>query len=105
MHNAMAEDMYKSQAEALAPGGNLSPEGAAELKEMAEKMGIQVRRAPFLGTPPRGATHTDDVLLSPGALKRKKLCLLLVRWVPQPQLALTVVWLCDARRSCCNPKS
>lgn len=39
----MAEDMYKSQAEALAPGGNLSPEAAAELKEMAEKMGIQAR--------------------------------------------------------------
>lgn len=43
VHSAMAEDMYKSQAEALAPGGNLSPEAAAELKEMAEKMGIQAR--------------------------------------------------------------
>jgi hypothetical protein len=36
----MAEDAFKSQAEALAPGGNLSPDGAEQLNKMAEKMGI-----------------------------------------------------------------
>ena len=45
VHTEMAEDAYKAQAEAIAPGGNLSPEGAAELKEMAEKMGISEEKA------------------------------------------------------------
>lgn len=45
VHSEMAEDAYKAQAEAIAPGGNLSPEGAAELKEMAEKMGIAEEKA------------------------------------------------------------
>lgn len=45
VHTEMAEDAYKAQAEAIAPGGNLSPEGAEELKEMAEKMGISEEKA------------------------------------------------------------
>lgn len=45
VHSEMAEDAYKAQAEAIAPGGNLSPEGAEELKEMAEKMGISEEKA------------------------------------------------------------
>jgi hypothetical protein len=40
VHSAMAEEAFKAQAEAMAPGGNISPEALAELKEMAGKMGI-----------------------------------------------------------------
>jgi hypothetical protein len=40
VHQGMAEEAFKMQAEALAPGGVLSDEGRAELKEMSQKMGI-----------------------------------------------------------------
>jgi hypothetical protein len=45
VHSVMAEDAYKAQCESLAPGGNLSPEAAKELKEMAGKMGIEEEKA------------------------------------------------------------
>ena len=44
-HQDMAEQAFKSQAENMAPGGNLSPEGAAELKKVAAKMGISDEKA------------------------------------------------------------
>ena len=36
---------FKAQAEALAPGGDLSPEAAAQLNEMSEKMGLSQEKA------------------------------------------------------------
>jgi hypothetical protein len=45
VHSGMAEEAFKMQAEAVAPGGVLSDDGRVELKEMAQKMGIADEKA------------------------------------------------------------
>ena len=45
VHTSMAEEAFKSQAEAAAPGGVLSDEARAGLQEMAGKMGLPDEKA------------------------------------------------------------